>query len=198
MILKKYRKGDRIYILLRCDNCKKEIEVEQGLRHVSKSRFCSKECNDDFHNKNRPIHKKCKFCHNEYTVNIRTAKRSQFCSKICFYSWQRKKTQDMINSIEDLQKIGLSNNDIAKRLKTSKQRIINFISYYKLSRGQNRILSKKIKVNKWTEDELSVLREHINNFEKFDDITYLIPKIMRSPSAIMTKLSKIRKQLAGG
>jgi hypothetical protein len=195
MILKKYRKGNQIYALLKCDYCNQEVEILLHT-HSRRKRFCSNKCVENYFNKKRLFYKKCLFCKNDFKVSLSNRKKAKFCSKSCYLDYNARKRQDIIDSIELLQSQRIPYKEIAIRMGISYVNLIAYIRRYKLSRGSDRL--KSIKARKWSDSEIAIAMEHIEKSQKGDSLSELVSKLDHPRCSIVTKLSKLRKQLAGG
>ena len=203
MILKKYRKGNQIYALLKCDNCHQEVEVILHMRGpgrrggMNKSRFCSKKCSGSYYNIKRLFYRKCLFCKNDFKVNISERKKAKFCSKSCFFAYKARKTQDIIGSIKLLQSQGIPYKEMAIRMRISYYNLKRYVTKYRLSLDSDRLKRIKALKGKWLDSEIAILMEHIEKSQKCDSGSELVSKLNRSRSSIKVKLWRLRKKLAG-
>jgi len=201
MILKEYRKGDQIFRLIKCDWCKKEVEVEKiwGRGNgASRTKYCSSKCRAKFNRKKLSItnkYKKCLYCRNEFEIS-KEKKNKKFCTVSCFHSYTKRKTKDIVDSIRKFQLLKLGRREMAERLNISLSKLRSTFRHYKLTLPEDRVnIRNKIYKNKWTQEETLFLTEYLNNVVDRCDFTYLMNHLDRTKMSIKCKIWVIRKQL---
>jgi 5-methylcytosine-specific restriction endonuclease McrA len=117
--------GCKIRVRLNCDFCGSVFCRKPS--HVDDSRFCSKDCKDEWESKNLSgdnahawkgkVDIECQSCGEVFQVRKHRESRARFCSKDCRYNWLSNQTGEqnpLYDSVENECEVCGSNYEVAK------------------------------------------------------------------------------------